>query len=243
MNETVMNLREVIENEGVENHVLTTKGLESYLKRAESLYSFAHSKTLPTLSFGNFYDVPILNVLDELYNACITDKLDEIFERTAGTTWTEGVSDNSYNWNANVSRHFMFTEYINNELEYAVVFLSVHTGLDVRAGYTNPVAFLFETSGGDNYDFLEALSNARGEYSVGVKATMDGKEWDGYFALDTEAISEEVRYYMSLSCGDEWKTLDDYEFSDIEPWDKEVLEKSLYTDLERLGFTNIKLEM
>lgn len=243
MNETVMNLREVIENEGVENHVLTTKGLESYLKRAKSLYSFAHSKTLPTLSFGNFYDVPILDVLDELYNACITDKLDEIFERTAGTTWTEGVSDNSYNWNANVSRHFMFTEYINNELEYAVVFLSVHIGLDVRAGYTNPVAFLFETSNGENYDFLEALSNARGEYSVGVKATRDGKEWDGYFALDTQAVSEEVYFYMNVSCGDEWKTFEDDDFSGIDPWDKEDLERDLRENLERLGFTNITLEM
>ena len=120
-------------------------------------------------SFGNRYTVEayapadglidVMSVLEAIYAACddylTPSEVTDYLEKWDGALYeTQASSDNSYNYAAPISNNLQWYAVNNEFTDETLVFVAVHIGLDVRAGYTSYAAFLFDES----YNFFETLA-------------------------------------------------------------------------------------
>lgn len=179
------------------------------LKSMQSPVNFT-GKTAPTLSKDLFGRISLLSFFDELEYAgkwLTVDELKEYFNELdndwEGVSWYEKYSDNTYNYNGYLEREVNFCAFENDCTDEAIVFFAVHIGIDVRAGYTNYFAMIFENQS----DFEEKLSErfelAFLEYKdsdgdiqgISLYGSATSEYIEGYFRFDDRDFSECVDLY------------------------------------------------
>lgn len=114
----------------------------------------------------------------------------ELLEELEKDTWNLKAEDNTYNYGGFLERDMDFKVIQAENSDTTIAFFAIHTGVDVRAGYSKAIPVIFETY----YDFNEFLGNYF--YSQGYYAfTHDNKEYT--ISLDVTATSEYVRIYIA----------------------------------------------
>lgn len=115
---------------------------------------------------------------------------EELLEELEKDTWNLEVEDNTYNYCGFLERETDFKTIQAENTDTTIAFFAIHTGVDVRAGYSKAIPVIFETY----YDFEEFLGNYF--YSQGYyEFKHDNKEYT--ISLDVSAVSEYVRIYIS----------------------------------------------
>lgn len=133
------------------------------------------------------FTIDVLEVLDALREHEVMslqghDNVDDYLNYLVETGFIENEfdkSDNSYNWNANVSNHFNFYSYNANDGTVLIEF-KVHRYGDVRGNYT--VSFLLEFESFD--EFLEVLF----EVSMYGTIEVNNINYDLYSSVFNEGI-------------------------------------------------------
>lgn len=108
--------------------------------------------------------------------------------------------DNTYNYNGALERDVNFYTIENTEDYETILLVAVHVGLDVRVGYTEYIAFKFDSE----QEALEALSYMQEVAYIAFK--LDGE--DASIAIYGDALSEMYSVYTQLSndCYDSYDT-------------------------------------
>lgn len=106
--------------------------------------------------------------------------------------------DNSYNWSGNSSADINFN-LVHDDAGRGFVYVAVHIGMDIRAGYTTGILLDLESYSDDDLliDFLEPVSEASESLDVEYKG-------DTYYVRG-EITSEEVDVYRQ-SDGEQFYT-------------------------------------
>lgn len=102
--------------------------------------------------------------------------------------------DNTYNYNGALEREVNFYTIENTEDYDTILLIAVHVGLDIRAGYTDYIAFKFDS----DYQLFEALGCPQEVAYITFK--LDGEE--ASISIDGNALSEMHNVYTELSNGD-----------------------------------------
>lgn len=115
---------------------------------------------------------------------------EELLEELEKDTWNLEAEDNTYNYSGFLERDMDFKVIQAENTDTTIAFFAIHTGVDVRAGYSKAIPVVFETY----YDCQEFLGNYF--YSQGYYAFKhDNKEYT--ISLDVSATSEYVRIYIT----------------------------------------------
>lgn len=194
---------------------------ETVKKELETMQSPINftGKTAPTLSKDLFGRISLLSFFDEMEYAGefmtvdeLKDYFNELDNNWEGVSWYEKYSDNTYNYGGYLERELNFCVFENDCTDDAIVFFTVHIGIDVRAGYTKYFAMKFENL----YDFEEKLSE---RFDL---AFLEYKDSDGDIqgiSLYGSATSEYIEGYFRF---------DDRDFEEcIDVYDKETAIESL----------------
>lgn len=196
-----------------------TVGFEKFMKDFAGLdyeKSFANNETvkhdLHTNGLVSTYD--LFNELGEygepVYN------VDEFIQEYGEMEILEEKYDNTCNYCGYLDRYVDFRVF-NLENDQTLATLAVGLGLDPRGGYTNSVAFVFESE----YDFLETISESFCLLEVEFTA-FDRKKF--YATFDAEALSEYG--YLNIT---------DQETGEIEYYDETIIDATDVDDIkERL---------
>lgn len=165
---------------------LLQKAYDDILKlRGADVTVFGQSTTLD--AEVDEFTIDILEVMDALKQYEVRefegyDNVNEYLENLieSGVIESEDLqSDNSYNWNSNVSNHFNFYAY-KTFYDNILVEFKVHRYGDVRGNYT--VSFLLEFESFD--EFLEVLS----EVSMYATIEVNNINYDLYCSVFDEGI-------------------------------------------------------
>ena len=153
----------------------------------------------------------------------------ELLEELEKDTWNLKAEDNTYNYSGFLEREMDFKTIQAENTDTTIAFFAIHTGVDVRAGYTKAIPVIFETY----YDFQEFLGNYF--YSQGYYAFKhDNKEYT--ISLDVSATSEYVRIYITDNNNNEVQL--DYEQETCMDLDKESVAE--YLTSQGIEFKDLK---
>lgn len=130
--------------------------------------------------------ISMLEFFGNLENNCIQTLTQEEFlaldERFTSKT------DNSYNYNGYLERDVEIEILKSVDSYEAILLVQMHVGLDVRAGYTDAVAFLFDSEDG----LLESLSQL---FSIAyITTSYKGDEIT--FSFDASGFDESMQIYI-----------------------------------------------
>ena len=165
--------------------------VKTQLETGKSPINFTGA-TGPTLRANKFGVIGVIDFFDgdATYDALELSKDDVISElQQTFDTFIDHGGDNTYNYSGPMEREFNWEAFENSETEETFVFFAVHTGLDIRAGYTNYFCFKY-----DSYDaFLDGLSTF---YSIAYGSfKVAGEKY--YISLSGYATSEYTSIYIS----------------------------------------------
>ncbi|BBE37405.1 hypothetical protein PHIM1EF22_1320 [Enterococcus phage phiM1EF22] len=153
----------------------------------------------------------------------------ELLEELEKDTWNLEAEDNTYNYSGFLESESDFKVIQAENSDMTIAFFAIHTGIDIRAGYSKAIPVIFETY----YDFDEFLDNYF--YSQGYYAFKhDNKEYT--ISLDVSAVSEYVRIYIADENNEELQQV--YEQETCMDLDKESVEA--YLKEEGISFTDLK---
>lgn len=153
----------------------------------------------------------------------------ELLEELEKDTWNLKAEDNTYNYSGFLERESDFKVIQAENSDTTIAFFAIHTGVDVRAGYSKAIPVIFETY----YDFQEFLGNYF--YSQGYYAFKhDNKEYT--ISLDVSAASEYVRIYITDNNNNESQL--DYEQETCMDLDKESVAE--YLTSQGIEFKDLK---
>lgn len=118
--------------------------------------NFGNYEQVPILSSDNFGSIALRGFFEDndySYNDVEFLSVEEVEELLSEQDVIELNHDNTYNWNSPIERclDFITVELIDSQ--EVIVFYAIHTGLDVRAGYTSRFAVKYS----DNYASIEAF--------------------------------------------------------------------------------------
>lgn len=154
---------------------------------------------------------------------------EELLEELEKDTWNLEAEDNTYNYSGFLESESDFKVIQAENSDMTIAFFAIHTGIDIRAGYSKSIPVIFETY----YDFDEFLGNYF--YSQGYYAFKhDNKEYT--ISLDVSAVSEYVRIYIADENNEELQQV--YEQETCMDLDKESVEA--YLKEEGISFTDLK---
>lgn len=197
------------------------------LKTMKSPVNFT-GKTSLTLKENTFGMVPLLYFMDELENnseALSVDELKEYLKDTESFEWFENKFDNTYNYSGYLERDINFCTFNNEETYETLVFIAIHVGLDIRAGYTKYFAFKCE----NDYDFWEVLGQTF-DIAYFKYTNLDNKEQ--LISIEGSAISDDLSVYLHET-GDAYYA---YELlTDVDLFNEETAIESISNLLEEKG--------
>lgn len=154
---------------------------------------------------------------------------EELLEELEKDTWNLEAEDNTYNYSGFLESESDFKVIQAENSDTTIAFFAIHTGIDIRAGYSKAIPVIFETY----YDFDEFLGNYF--YSQGYYAFKhDNKEYT--ISLDVSAVSEYVRIYIADENNEELQQV--YEQETCMDLDIESVEA--YLKEEGISFTDLK---
>lgn len=154
---------------------------------------------------------------------------EELLEELEKDTWNLEAEDNTYNYSGFLERDMDFKVIQAENTDTTIAFFAIHTGVDVRAGYSKAIPVVFETY----YDCQEFLGNYF--YSQGYYAFKhDNKEYT--ISLDVSATSEYVRIYITDNNNNELQL--DYEQETCMDLDKESVAE--YLTSQGIEFKDLK---
>lgn len=153
----------------------------------------------------------------------------ELLEELEKDTWNLKAEDNTYNYGGFLERDMDFKVIQAENSDTTIAFFAIHTGVDVRAGYSKAIPVIFETY----YDFNEFLGNYF--YSQGYYAFKhDNKEYT--ISLDVTATSEYVRIYIADENNEELQQV--YEQETCMDLDRESVAE--YLEWQKIEFKDLK---
>ncbi|WDQ27779.1 hypothetical protein EF53_147 [Enterococcus phage 53] len=154
---------------------------------------------------------------------------EELLEELEKDTWNLEAEDNTYNYGGFLERDMDFKVIQAENSDTTIAFFAIHTGVDVRAGYSKAIPVIFETY----YDFEEFLGNYF--YSQGYyEFKHDNKEYT--ISLDVSAVSEYVRIYIADENNEELQQV--YEQETCMDLDKESVAE--YLEWQKIEFKDLK---
>ena len=154
---------------------------------------------------------------------------EELLNELEKDTWNLESEDNTYNYSGFLERDMDFKVIQAENTDTTIAFFAIHTGVDVRAGYSKAIPVVFETY----YDCQEFLGNYF--YSQGYYAFKhDNKEYT--ISLDVSATSEYVRIYITDNNNNELQL--DYEQETCMDLDKESVAE--YLTSQGIEFKDLK---
>lgn len=197
------NINEIVEN------FTTIKELEKHLNQSQSRINFGSSKTVPTIN----QDSILINPIDWLkgnsdfvdYEFEFMNDVNELVESLEYNEFEYDKGDNSYNYSGYLAREINLHTFKSKLTDSVLVAYQVHTGLDVRAGYTKSVWVKYESG----YDFINHLSLYFSTVSVKVD--------DDYFSIDISGFYDMATVYYDTDKGyiDTEYYLDFYSIEDL----------------------------
>lgn len=154
---------------------------------------------------------------------------EELLEELEKDTWNLESEDNTYNYGGFLERDMDFKVIQAENSDTTIAFFAIHTGVDVRAGYSKAIPVIFETY----YDFNEFLGSYF--YSQGYYAFKhDNKEYT--ISLDVTVTSEYVRIYIADENNEELQQA--YEQETCMDLDRESVAE--YLEWQKIEFKDLK---
>lgn len=153
--------------------------------------------------FGDYTQVPVLNDdkfgligIKEFFedaDVCFEkfDSVEELEEFLSHHDWLLKIEDNTYNHGGSMEREFNYNVFESSDDDEVVAFFSVHTGLDIRAGYTEYFAIQFDSM--EEFFLLMCQSHFLAEANF----TVDGEKME--LRCYGEAANEYVDVYAPIS--------------------------------------------
>lgn len=203
-----INLNELL----IEGLATTQEQVESILDQATRGNDF-YIGTDVKKWLSNFTAITLDDMLEDFSQL---DDENEIIENShLEFNFTEISHDNSYNWGGQSNCDIDF-KILQGENEKVYMFVRIHVGMDIRAGYTNGILLDLETYNTDCYYLIfDSLS----EFGNSAYMEIDGI---GY-SIDSDIITEGLRIYNHENFNDIQVYDSIYEF-DIEGFNNALKE-------------------
>lgn len=190
--------------------------------------TFTGSTDIPLLGGnGNLIGLPQFFKDNEAESELPT--YEELLEELEKDTWNLEAEDNTYNYSGFLESESDFKVIQAENSDTTIAFFAIHTGIDIRAGYSKAIPVIFETY----YDFYEFLGDyfcSQGYYAF----KHDNKEYT--ISLDVSAVSEYARIYISDENNEELQL--DYEQETCMDLDKESVAE--YLTSQGIEFKDLK---